>query len=103
MHRLTGFLHHLNALVQQFAERGGGPGLALVAFLDSSFLSLPEVSDILIVYFVIRNPEGWPYYAAMTTLGSIAGCYALYMVAKKGGEAALRRRLLDTFYSPGEK
>ena len=33
-----------------------------------------------------------PYYALMTTLGSIAGCLALYTLARKGGEAFLRRR-----------
>jgi membrane protein YqaA with SNARE-associated domain len=32
------------------------------------------------------------YYAAMSTLGSIAGCLALYYIARKGGEAVLRGR-----------
>jgi membrane protein YqaA with SNARE-associated domain len=33
-----------------------------------------------------------PYYALMTTLGSISGCLALYTLARKGGEAFLRKR-----------
>lgn len=32
------------------------------------------------------------YYALLPTLGSIAGCFVLYLVARKGGEAFLRRR-----------
>ena len=32
------------------------------------------------------------YYALMTTLGSISGCLALYSLARKGGEAFLRKR-----------
>jgi membrane protein YqaA with SNARE-associated domain len=34
-----------------------------------------------------------PYYALMATLGSIAGCYVIYYLAQKGGEAFLTRRL----------
>jgi membrane protein YqaA with SNARE-associated domain len=70
----------------------GGPGLFVIAFLDSSFLSFPEVNDLLIVYLTIQHEERMPYYALMTTLGSIAGCLALYSVARKGGEAFLRKR-----------
>jgi membrane protein YqaA with SNARE-associated domain len=74
------------------AERFGGPGLAVVAFLDSSFLSLPEVTDIVLVFLVIRQPDLWLYYSAAATIGAIAGCLALYSVARLGGEAFLRKR-----------
>ena len=70
----------------------GGPGLFLVAFLDSSFLSLPEINDVLVVLMVTRNEELMPYYAAMATLGSITGCLVLYVLGRKGGEAILRKR-----------
>ncbi len=85
-------LQSLAEFVQHLAERYGGPGLFLVAFLDSSFLSLPEVSDLLIVVFVVRDPSNWIYYGLITTAGSVAGCYALYSLGRKGGEAFLRRR-----------
>ncbi len=85
-------LQSLAEFVQHLAERYGGPGLFLVAFLDSSFLSLPEVSDLLIVFFVVRDPSNWIYYGLITTAGSVAGCYALYSLGRKGGEAFLRRR-----------
>lgn len=78
--------------IKSFALGLGGPGLALLAFLDSSFLSFPEANDLLIVAAVVGNPEGWWYYALLTTLGSIAGCYALFLVGRRGGEAFLRKR-----------
>ena len=79
--------------VMGFAEMLGGPGLFLLAFLDSSFLSLPEVVDILMVGLVARYPERLVWYASMPTLGSIAGSYIIYALARRGGEAFLRRRL----------
>lgn len=78
--------------VVAWLEPLGGPGLAVIAFLDSSFLSLPEVNDVLIVVLVLKEPHLWLYYAALTTAGSVAGCYALFSLARRGGEAFLRRR-----------
>ncbi len=76
-----------------FALAIGGPGLFVIAFLDSSFISLPQINDILVVLMVTANKPWMPYYAAMATLGSIAGCYVIYYLAEKGGEAFLKRRL----------
>jgi membrane protein YqaA with SNARE-associated domain len=71
----------------------GGPGLFAVAFLDSSFISLPQINDLLVVLMVVRNKTLMPYYAAMATAGSVAGCYVLYLIAERGGEAFLAKRL----------
>lgn len=89
-------IERLVEIVTPIAHQLGGPGLALVAFLDSSFLSLPEVNDVLIVLLVIQYPDRWLYYAGATTLGSVLGCYALYLLGRKGGEAFLRRRFHST-------
>jgi membrane protein YqaA with SNARE-associated domain len=70
----------------------GGWGLFVVGFLDSSFLSLPEINDILVVWMVTQHKDRLLYYVAMSTLGSIAGCLAIYGLAYKGGEAFVRRR-----------
>ena len=70
----------------------GGPGLFVVAFLDSSFISLPQINDLLVVLMVVRNKALMPYYAAMATAGSVAGCYVLYLIAERGGEAFLAKR-----------
>jgi membrane protein YqaA with SNARE-associated domain len=76
-----------------FALSLGGPGLFTVAALDSSFVSLPQINDLLVVAMVLEKPALMPYYAAMATLGSVVGCFLIYLLANKGGEAMLRRRL----------
>ncbi|MGB6822359.1 MAG: VTT domain-containing protein [Candidatus Acidiferrales bacterium] len=70
----------------------GGGGLFVIAFLDSSVLSFPFVTDLLFMDFVIQRPGRMAYYAVMATLGSLAGCIWLYLLAKKGGEAWRRKR-----------
>ena len=71
----------------------GGPGLFILSFLDSSFLSFPEVTDILIVVLVTKHPERFLWYTALPTIGSVMGCYVLYALARRGGEAFLRKRM----------
>jgi membrane protein YqaA with SNARE-associated domain len=73
----------------------GGVGMMLLAVCDSSFLSLPEVNDLLLMTFSINNPDGMLKYATLTTVGSLIGCSLLYSVGRKGGEAFLRRRFSD--------
>ena len=85
-------MRRLLAWVQGFAESLGGPGLFVIAYLDSSFLSFPQVCDALIVLLTVRHPERVLFYALTTTIGSVAGCYSLYLVGRKGGEAFLRKR-----------
>jgi membrane protein YqaA with SNARE-associated domain len=70
----------------------GAPGLFLVAFLDSSFLSLPEIADILVVSMVTHNKSRVVLYVACATLGSIAGCLIMYVIGKKGGATLVRKR-----------
>lgn len=84
-------MHHLVSWGRWLGSFGG-PGLFAVAFIDSSFLSLPEINDILIVSFVMQHKERFLYYALMSTLGSIAGCFTVYLVGLKGGEALLRKQ-----------
>jgi membrane protein YqaA with SNARE-associated domain len=79
------------AAVQSFALALGAPGLFLVALLDSSFLSLPQVNDILLIWMVAQKPSMWWVYAGMSTLGSVAGCLVMYLLARKGGERLLRK------------
>jgi membrane protein YqaA with SNARE-associated domain len=86
---LRAFINWLNAVAIVL----GGPGLFAVAFLDSSFVSLPQINDVLVVLMVTEHKARMPYYALMATLGSVAGCYVIYYLAEKGGEALLRTRL----------
>src|SRR5437763_1317686 len=64
----------------------GGPGLMVLAIGDSSFVSLPEVNDLLLMTFSMNNPGKMMEMAALTTLGSLIGCLLLYSVGVKGGE-----------------
>ena len=78
--------------IQTVAATIGGPGLFIIAFLDSSFISLPQINDLLVISMVIQHPYWMPYYALMATAGSVAGCLVLYAVARKGGDALVRKR-----------
>ena len=70
----------------------GAPGLFLVAFLDSSFLSLPEIADILVVYMVTQHKSRMLLYVFATLMGSLAGCLVMYYIGLKGGEALVSKR-----------
>jgi membrane protein YqaA with SNARE-associated domain len=78
--------------IRAFALALGAPGLFLVAFLDSSFLPLPGITDVLLVVMVTRHPGRMLWYVAVTVVGSIAGCLLLHYLGTKGGEALVRRR-----------
>ena len=78
--------------IQAAALSLGAPGLFIVAFLDSSFLSLPEINDLLLVIMVTQHKSRMVLYASSATLGSIAGCLVLYYLGRKGGNAFVRRR-----------
>ncbi len=70
----------------------GGPALLLVALADSSFLSIPEGNDILII--ALSTGQSWDlmsYYVAMTITGSVMGCTLLYSVGRRGGNFVKKR------------
>ncbi|HEY2120660.1 MAG TPA: VTT domain-containing protein [Candidatus Acidoferrum sp.] len=70
----------------------GGVGVFLSAFLDSSFLPLPLVTDLIVMELSSRNPVRMPYYAAMAAMGSLIGCIWIYLLARKGGQAYYRKK-----------
>lgn len=72
---------------------GQGIGLFAIAFLDSSFLPLPVINDILVMWLSIQEPAWWAFYAFMATLGSVLGCLVIYSIGRKGGELLLRKRI----------
>jgi len=82
------FVHWIQAL----ALAWGAPGILLVAFLDSSILSLPEIADLLVIYMVTTHPARLWLYVICATVGSLAGCLALYYVGR-GGEELLKKRM----------
>src|SRR2546430_12963040 len=86
---MGGFVRRVEALALAL----GAPGLFLVAFLDSSLLSLPEIADLLVVWMVTRHKSRLVLYTLSATVGSIAGCLLLYYIGKKGGDALIRKRV----------
>jgi len=80
------------ATIRDWATDLGGVGLFLMAALDSSFLSFPQVNDIIIVYLSTKTPALMPYYAGMSTAGSLLGATALYALGRRGDGTFLRRR-----------
>ena len=78
--------------MQALAIALGAPGLFLVAFLDSSFLSLPEIADLLVIWMVTQHKARLVLYVVCATLGSTAGCLLLYFLSRKGGDALVRKR-----------
>jgi membrane protein YqaA with SNARE-associated domain len=85
-------MDELIAALQPTVDRFGGVGMALIAALDTSFVSMPTVSDLLLVWQTIRLPHLWWYYALMTTLGSVVGSMAIYYIGRLGGGALLLKR-----------
>lgn len=63
----------------------GGLGLVPLAILDSSLIPTFGSLDVLTALLAARNPEFWPYYAAMATLGAMIGSYLTYKLGAKTG------------------
>jgi membrane protein YqaA with SNARE-associated domain len=78
--------------IRSLALALGGSGLFLVAFLDSTFLPLPGITDLLIIVMVTRRPTAMPWYVVATVAGSLAGCLVMHAIGRKGGEALVRQR-----------
>jgi membrane protein YqaA with SNARE-associated domain len=69
----------------------GGIGLFISAFIDSSFVPLPLVTDLMLMELSSRHPVRMPYYAGMAAVGSLGGCIWIYWLARKGGQAYYRK------------
>lgn len=85
-------MHELILWIQNVAvPKLGLFGMFLVATLDASFVSLPELSDLLVVTGAARTPELAWRFVVVSALGSVAGCLLLYEVGRRGGEALATR------------
>ncbi len=82
----------------------GGIGVMLLAIADSSFLSVPEANDVLIV--VLSAGKSWTnmaYFVSLTIAGSVIGCLILYTIGRKGGNPILRRKFSQEKIERAEK
>lgn len=81
----------MKALVQMLSAWGPG-GLFFLAAFDSAGVPLPAAVDALLVAVAVVNPSVAWLSAALAVVGSCAGSLALFLVARKGGEAYWRRQ-----------
>lgn len=78
--------------MRSLALAWGAPGLFVVALLDSSFLPLPGITDILLIVMVTHRREAMLLYVVAAVVGSVVGCLMMHALGKKGGEALVRKR-----------
>jgi membrane protein YqaA with SNARE-associated domain len=68
------------------------PAMIIIGALDSSLLSLPEINDYLVIGRCIKNHSAVFYFPLFAATGSVLGCYLLYSIMRRGGQAVLRKR-----------
>jgi membrane protein YqaA with SNARE-associated domain len=101
---LEPWLSRVGEALRYLASSLDGPGLLIVALFDSSFLSIPEGNDVLIVLLSAGNTwRNMAYYVSMTTAGSIAGCLLLYTIGRKGGSPLLHKRFPEKHVQLAER
>lgn len=69
----------------------GGTGLLCASFMDSSFVPLPLLTDLILLDLSSQHPMRMPLYAALAALGSVVGCVWVYFLARKSGELCYRK------------
>jgi len=67
-------------------------GVFLIAAFDSAGIPLPAVTDSVLVGVAIVSPARAYFAAVLAIVGSMAGNYFLFSVARKGGEAYLDKQ-----------
>lgn len=80
------------SLINFFTDLGA-VGPFLLETLDSSFLYLPLANELLLAALLSRGGTGlrWLVYAASGAAGTVVGVFLLDLLARRAGEAGLRR------------
>ena len=81
------FFHSLSSRIGQSLSLYGG-GLFLLSFLDSTFMPLPGLNDVALIVLASKHPARSAYYALLSIVGSLLGCYLMYWIARGGGRLA---------------
>lgn len=84
--------HWLERYVISLPIYYAAPAMIVIGALDSSLLSLPEINDYLVVGRCINEPSAVFYFPLFAAIGSLIGCWLLYSIMQRGGQAVLRRR-----------
>lgn len=81
------------SLILWMLGSAGGWSLFVIAFIDSSFGTLPVINDALVIALSLQNPQRMVFYATMATLGSMLGCLTIFYLARKGGDVVLHKKM----------
>ena len=82
------FLKSLSLKLGHVLALYGGTGLFAMSFLDSSFVPFPGINDLGLIVLASQHPARAPFYALISTLGSLLGCYVIYGIGR-GAEKKL--------------
>lgn len=69
----------------------GALGVFAIALLDAAFIPLPGGPDVVVMALAHQNHAMAPAYVAAAIAGSTIGSLLLFAIARKGGQAALRK------------
>lgn len=69
----------------------GALGILGIALLDAAFIPMPGGPDVVVITLSIATPALMPLYVLAAMVGSTIGSLILYFLARKGGQAALRK------------
>src|SRR5215831_12504132 len=69
----------------------GALGIFAVALMDAAFIPLPGGPDVVVMALAHNNHAMAPVYIIAAIAGSTIGSLFLYFIARKGGQAALRK------------
>ena len=71
----------------------GGAGLVLFGIIDQSIIPVPGGMDALTIVLAAGQPARWPYFALMSTIGTVIGAWITFAIARKGGKETLEKKL----------
>jgi membrane protein YqaA with SNARE-associated domain len=69
----------------------GALGVFAIALMDAAFIPLPGGPDVVVMALAHHNHAMAPAYIAAAIAGSTVGSLLLYIIARKGGQAALSK------------
>lgn len=87
---LSGFMNwfkNLKATLVGF----GALGIFGIALMDAAFIPMPGGPDVVVITLSVAAPAMMPLYVLAAMAGSTLGSLILYFIARKGGQAALRK------------
>ncbi len=84
---IGGVLKSLQAALIGF----GALGVFAIALFDAAFIPVPGGPDVVVMALSHHSNAMMPLYVAAAVVGSTIGSLVLYSIARKGGEAALRK------------